>query len=315
MSDAMIVLCPGQGAQAVGMGRAWADASPEARRLFERADALLDEGDSPFTQESPLSTVCFDGPVDRLNRTDVAQPAIFVTSVACWHALLAQRNQHPDDTTPAFAAGLSLGEYTALHLAGAISFDDALRLVALRGRVMQEAAEAGDSGMLALIGADEDKALAVCEQAARGNILVCANFNAPGQVVLSGATAALDRAEGVAGEMGLRIARLPVAGAFHSPFMQPAADRLREALANTPINPLRCPVLSNVTAIPHEDDPAKIRQRLVDQLTHPVRWSRCCSWLASNATGEPHELAPGKTLTGLMRRINRSLKVTTHDTP
>lgn len=313
MSDAMTALCPGQGAQAVGMGSDWAQASPQARAIFDQADAILAESADALPGDAPLSTLCFQGPAEVLNQTDVAQPAIFATSVACWHGLLAQRD--PGSAVPAFAAGLSLGEYTALHLAGAISFRDGLRLVALRGRAMQDAARAADSGMLALIGADEDQALAVCEHAARGEVLVCANFNAPGQIVLSGASPALDRAQSVAADQGLRCARLPVAGAFHSPLMQPAADRLATALAQTPIEPPRCPVLANVTGLPHEPDPERIRRLLVDQLTQPVRWSSCCEWLASHATAPLHELAPGKTLAGLMRRIDRTQKVTTHDTP
>ncbi len=306
----MIILCPGQGAQAVTMGLAWRDASRAARDIFEQADALL-KGSLPAT----LSSLCFEGPEDTLNRTDVSQPAIFVCSVASWHGLLESLGMTPGDPKLAAAAGLSLGEYTALHLAGAISFEDGLSLVALRGKAMQEAAEAQRSGMVALIGADEDKAKALCDKARQDDVLVCANFNAPGQVVISGSKAACERATELAQEEGLRASPLPVAGAFHSPLMQPAADRLRAALETTRINAPRCPVLANVSAEPHSEDPDQIRRRLVEQLTWPVRWSACCAWMNKNIEGEYHELAPGRTLSGLMRRIERGRKVISHDAP
>jgi [acyl-carrier-protein] S-malonyltransferase len=319
------ILCPGQGAQFVGMGRAWFDASSEARLIFEQADSAL--GDR---LGAPLSKLCFEGPAERLNQTDVSQPAIYVTSVACWRGLLAGWGiSDPDAPLPWLhaAAGLSLGEYTALHIAGAFTFLDGLELVTLRGRAMQDAAEAQPSGMVALIGADEAQAQEVAAKAAEGEVLVCANFNAPGQVVLSGHKTAIDRAARVAGEMGLRSAVLPVAGAFHSPLMAPAAERLASALDRTEVRDLRCPVLSNVTALPHEPQGAgtiadqeagSIRRLLVEQLTSPVRWAQSCASLLASAPPsgiEIHELAPGTTLAGLMRRIDRSAKVNTHDQP
>lgn len=315
----IVLLCPGQGAQAIAMGRAWHDASPEARAVFDDAERILGS-----RLGAPLRSLCFDGPADTLNRTDVSQPAIFTVSVACLRALCAAWSVSPDELPLTAAAGLSLGEYTALHAAGAIAFADALELVTLRGRAMQDAAEATPSGMVALIGADEAQARAVCDAARAADILVCANFNAPGQVVLSGATAACERAVKAAESMGLRAQPLPVAGAFHSPLMAPAAERLAEALARTTIRPPRCPVLSNVTGLPHappgdtiEGGTAdSIRRRLVEQLTQPVRWADCGRWLAANTSGAAmHELAPGRTLAGLMRRIDRGLKVEAHDVP
>jgi [acyl-carrier-protein] S-malonyltransferase len=170
--------------------------------------------------------------------------------------------------------------------------------------------------MVALIGADEAQANEVCDKAREGDILVAANFNAPGQVVISGSTAACDRAETVAGEMKLRATRLSVAGAFHSPFMKPAAEQLAEALAATKINSPSCVVMSNVTALAHESGPDSIRQRLVDQLTSPVRWAACCEYLVEhNTDAEFHELAPGKTLGGMMRRISKETKVQAHNKP
>src|SRR5690606_10853689 len=167
-----------------------------------------------------------------LNRTDISQPAIFTASIACWRGLLATRGLGENDVRLRAAAGLSLGEYTALTIAGALSFEDGLRLVALRGRAMQEAAEASSGGMLAIIGAEDDQAMALCHEARAGDVLVGANFNAPGQVVLSGSLAACERAVKLAAEKGLRASQLPVAGAFHSPLRQPAPERLADALAS-----------------------------------------------------------------------------------
>lgn len=310
MTTQITLLCPGQGAQTVGMGKAWADASPEAKAVFDAADAFL--GDR---LGAPLSTLCFEGPEDRLNQTDTAQPALYTCAIAALAGWCAQQGTTPDALDLACAAGLSLGEYTALHAAGAISFEDGLELVTLRGRAMQDAAEASQGGMVALIGADEDQATQVCEKAAEGETLVPANFNAPGQIVISGHATACDRAIPVAEELGLRATKLAVAGAFHSPLMAPAADRLSEALAKVEFAAPRCPVMSNVTGQPHEADAASVRARLADQLTGAVRWAECCSHLNSAFGGEPHELAPGKTLAGLMRRIDRGVKVTPHDGP
>lgn len=308
----LTLLCPGQGAQAVGMAKAWHDHSAIVRDTFAAADQQL-----ATLLPKPLSELCFDGPPDLLNRTDISQPALFTAGVACARALCEQWGTSLDELPLAAAAGLSLGEYTALHLAGSIDFESALRLVALRGQAMQDAAEATDSTMLALIGADEPAAIELSDAARGSGVLVCANFNAPGQIVLSGSTEAVARAESLAAERGLRATRLAVAGAFHSPLMQPAADRLAEALRTTAIVPPRCPVLSNVTARPHTPDPERIADALVAQLTSPVRWAECCLWLKDNTPQdtELHELAPGKTLAGLMRRIEKSLKVTTHDAP
>ncbi len=325
MTEPITLLCPGQGAQTLGMGKAWAEAHPEARAIFDRADAVLaglDLGENSGLTE-PLSTICFNGPTDKLNRTDVSQPAIYTCGVASWHAVCAIAGHDPAEAPLAAAAGLSLGEYTALHLAGAFSFEDGLKLVALRGRAMQDAAEASPSSMVALIGADETSATDLCERVLERledaddaeRVLVPANFNAPGQVVVSGSARACDEAEQVAGEIGLRATRLTVAGAFHSPLMAPAAQRLGAALERTEVSAPRCTVLSNVTGEPHEADAGSIRARLVEQLTSPVRWEQCARWLAENAAGAPYELAPGKTLAGLMRRIDKGMKVTTHDTP
>jgi [acyl-carrier-protein] S-malonyltransferase len=312
MSKPLVILCPGQGAQTVGMGKAFSERSSEALAVFEMADRIL--GD---VLGSKLSDLCFSGPAERLNQTDASQPAIFVTSIACYASLKATWSYGNGEAPIAAAAGLSLGEYKALTIAGAISFEDGLRLVTLRGRAMQDAAEASHGGMVALIGADEAQAQQVCDKARGKDILVCANFNAPGQIVLSGSKAACDRALQVASEMGFRATPLTVAGAFHSPLMQPAADRLADALAKTSIRTPRCPVYANVTGEPHDDDPQMIRKRLIEQLTSPVRWAQSCAAIATAhaGTADFHELAPGRTLAGLYRRIDKTVKVTPHEEP
>ena len=306
-----IILCPGQGAQAVGMGKAWYDACPAAKRTFDEADAIL--GD---VLGAPLSRICFDGPADALNRTEVAQPALFVCGVACHRALVERGGEPPTDS----AAGLSLGEYTALHLAGVFGFEQCLGLVARRGRLMQEAADRTAGGMGALIGADQEQAEPGRRNAAvngdDAEILVCANFNAPGQIVLSGHRGACGRAVAAATVLGVRATPLAVAGAFHSPLMQPAADGMAEALAGITPAPPRYPVWSNVTAQPHKsDDPELLKLRLVEQIVQPVQWSRTCRALAAGGTIRCLEMAPGAVLRGLMRRIDRKGKVISHDRP
>jgi [acyl-carrier-protein] S-malonyltransferase len=309
------------------MGKAWFDASPEARAVFEEADRVL-AGRLPGG--STLSSLCFSGPADVLNRTDVSQPAIYTCSIAAWRGLCAKWGAGNAAEAGVIAtAGLSLGEYTAMHLAGVFSFTDGLELVALRGKAMQDAAEAVPSGMVALIGANEEQAVAVCEQARGNEVLVPANFNAPGQIVISGSKGACERAVAAATEMGLRATALAVAGAFHSPIMAPAADRLKTALAGTAMRePAAGPdgpivVGSNVTGRAHSAGgfatiTDSIRHRLVEQLQAPVRWSDGCQWLIAqypSPGAELHELAPGKTLAGLMRRIEKAAKVTNHDEP
>ncbi|MEM1209921.1 MAG: ACP S-malonyltransferase [Planctomycetota bacterium] len=304
MEDTFI-LCPGQGSQHVGMGQAWFEKYPVAKQTFAAADEALG---------IKLSELCFAGPENQLNRTDAAQAAIYTASVACYQALIEMETIAP----PSAAAGLSLGEFTALHLAGAMSFADGLKLVRLRGQAMQEAADAAEpSTMVALTGtADETAIDALCDKAREDGVLVPANFNSPMQTVLSGTTAACERAAAIAPDAGLKATLLTVAGAFHSPIMQPAADRLAAALDEVEWATPRCPVIANVTAEPHDDDPASIKRRLVEQLTSPVRWSQSMRAAARDyAELAFHELAPGKVLTGLMRRTAKSIKVANHAEP
>jgi [acyl-carrier-protein] S-malonyltransferase len=287
---------PGQGAQVVGMGRDVAEQSAAARDVFAAADATLD---------APLSTWCFEGPADRLNATDVQQPAIFTTSVALYQAAVESQRIDPAD----FAAmgGLSLGEYTALHLAGALSFADALKLVQRRGALMQQAAESNDGGMVSIIGADESQVLALCDAVKHAGVVAPANYNCKGQIVISGDQAACEAALSRAEEFGGRAIPLKVAGAFHSAHMRPAADQFKETLAATAITTPQTPVIANVNARYHTD-PDAIRQSLYQQIFQPVRWQACVERLIADGCATFIEIGPNKVLTGLMRKIDRNPK-------
>ena len=291
------ILCPGQGAQAIGMGKDLHASSAAAKEIFDRADRILG-----FS----LSELCFNGPEDRLNQTDISQPAIYATSVASYHA--AKSAGLIDEGAIVGFAGLSLGEYTALHLANVFGFEEGLKLVAARGRYMQEAAVASPSGMVAILGADEPQVTALCEQAAGGEVLVPANLNAPGQIVVSGSTGACDRVLKAAEAAGLKAMALKVAGAFHSPLMQPAADRMAGELERVSFQAPSKPVYSNVTAQPH-GDPSSIKRLLVDQIVSPVQWERTMKTVLVIEGARFVELAPGRTLAGLAKRINRRLPI------
>jgi len=284
---------PGQGAQYVGMAGDLAQAFPAARRLAEQADAALG---------LPLSRLMSEGPEAELTRTDVSQPAILVASVMALTVLrdhLAAKGQPLEFVA---TGGLSLGEYTALVAAGALDFVDAVRLVRLRGEAMQAAAEAVPSGMVALIGADEATAQKLCAMAAEGEVLQVANLNATGQVVISGAKAACERAVARAKDVGLRKAiPLAVAGAFHSALMAPAASRLRAALAATAFRDPQVPVYANVDATP-VTRAGDFAERLVRQLTEPVRWAACTQAMQQTGINEFWELGPGKLLSGMISR-------------
>ncbi|MFQ5747845.1 MAG: ACP S-malonyltransferase [Planctomycetota bacterium] len=293
------LLLPGQGAQKVGMGADFAAVSPAAKALFERADSLLG---------LELSRVCFEGPAEELTRTDMAQPAIFTCSLAA----LAALEEGLGPLSPAGAAGLSLGEYTALSACGALSFEDGLRLVRLRGREMQAASEALASGMTSVLGLEPGPVRELCTRAARetGGICQVANLNSPGQVVASGEIPALERLEVLAREAGARRAlRLQVAGAFHSEVMRPAARKLEQALGEVEIRPPRCPVWQNATACP-ETDPGRIRENLTRQLTAPVLWEASFRRMAESLGEVPFlEPAPGRVLAGLARKIVPAVRV------
>ena len=276
------------------MGASLADAYPEARAVFRLADEVLG-----FT----LSTVCWEGSEDRLRATENAQPALLVHSTAVARVLAGR------DILPAWTAGHSLGEFSAHVTAGSLSFEDALRVVRTRGEAMAEAGRATPGTMAAILGLDAGAVETLCRAVrADGEVLQPANYNAPGQIVVSGTRAAVRRVVETARDHGARKAvEIPVSGAFHSPLMEPAVERLEEALAEVEIKTARIPVVANVDARP-VTDPAEVRTRLLDQLTAPVRWVDCVLGLRSLGAERFLEPGPGAVLTGLLKRIDRDLE-------
>ena len=296
--SAVAFFLPGQGAQAVGMGRAFYDAFPESKELYKRANTHLG---------FDLTALCFEGPQEELTKTERCQLALFVTSLA---ALEAFRKLAPS-FAPSSAAGLSLGELTALAAAGAFTFTDGLYLVQARSSAMAECALHQSGAMLAVIGLAESVIQEICTKAD----VTAANFNAPEQVVLSGRADGIAVAEGLAKERGAkRAVRLEVSGAFHSPLMQPAATEFRQALAKVSIARPRVPVLSNVTSQPH-GEPEHIRELLVKQIVSPVRWDVCVRWMAQHGAQVFVEFPPARVLTGLLRRIDANVKGVAVDVP
>lgn len=276
----------------VGMGRGWARELPTARSWFDRANAALGYD---------LAALCFDGPEAELTRTENAQPGIFLVS---WVALQLLRERVPGLSFQA-AAGLSLGEFTALTAAGALGFEDGLNLVRQRGRFMQEACEATRGGMAAIIGLEEAPTREVCAQAG----VTLANLNCPGQLVISGPAENIARACELARARGARRALpLPVAGAYHSPLMASAQPKLQAELERVTLRPPAVPVIANVTARPHEG-PETLRARLVEQVTSPVRWEESMRYLIEQGFTRFLELGPGTALTGFMKRIAKTAQV------
>jgi len=286
------LLFAGQGAQFIGMGKDLAEAFPSARSFFEQANEALGYD---------LTGVCFSGPEPELTKTENAQPGIFLVS---WIAYQLLKERVPDLSFHA-AAGLSLGEFTALAAAGALSFEDGLRIVRLRGRFMQEACDASRGGMAAVIGLDEAATREICAQAG----VVLANLNCPGQLVISGDSDAIIRACDLAKAKGARRALpLPVAGAYHSPLMASAQPKLESELSRVTVRPPVVPVISNVTAQPH-DTPDQIRARLIEQVTSSVRWEESMRYLVAQGFTRFIELGPGSALTGFLKRIEKSATV------
>jgi [acyl-carrier-protein] S-malonyltransferase len=290
-------LFPGQGAQVVGMGKEVADL-PAARELFDRASSVLGYD---------LFAVCTEGPESRLNMTDVSQPALYVAGLAALERLKATKPEVLGDVHG--AAGLSLGEYTALAFAGALSFDDGLRVVKVRGESMQAAAEARASGMVSVLGLDEAKVAELAAAASTNGKVWLANYLCPGNIAVSGDKAACDEVERLAESAGaLKTVRLQVAGAFHTEIMGPATENLRAALDRVEIRRPRFPVYSNVDAQPH-DDPAEIRGLLVRQVSEPVRWEASMRRMIDDGFDGFYELGPGRVLAGLLKRIHRRAAV------
>lgn len=291
-ASARAMLFPGQGAQHPGMAREIAAAVPAAAAILDRANEVLG---------FDLKQLVLEGPAERLEATDICQPAIFATSACVIEALRAECGLRTEDFGA--TAGLSLGEYSALWFAGSLAFEDALRLVRKRGQAMQQASEQNPSGMLSLLGADRAVAHQLAAAGAEAGVLVVANFLGPGMVALSGALPALERAEARAKDFGVRrTVRLKVAGAFHSPLMAAATEALRVALADVTVRPPRIAFATNVTGALARD-PAVIQQYLAAQVTSPVLWEDTMRAFAAAGVCEFVEPAPGKVLTGLLRKI------------
>ena len=283
---------PGQGSQAVGMGAELAKAYPSARAVFDEVDAALSQ---------KLSRLMWDGPEAELTLTENAQPALMAVSLAAMRVLGEKGLKLPGKV--AYVAGHSLGEYSALAAAGALGLADTARLLKIRGRAMQEAVPVGQGAMAALLGADLAQAQDLAKAAAEGEVCQAANDNAPGQVVISGAKTAIDRAVVLAPKFGARRAvLLPVSAPFHCALMQPAADAMREALAGVTINPPSVPLIANVLATPISD-PEAIRLRLVEQVTGMVRWRETMLYLKASGVGAIYEVGAGRVLTGIARRF------------
>lgn len=291
-------LFPGQGAQTVGMGRQLYDTLPAARQLFDQAARILGYD---------LAQICFEGPAEKLDSTVISQPALFVCSLAALESLRTSSPEVVDSC--AATAGLSLGEYTALVFAGVLDFETGLRVVQQRGEAMQAASDAVPSGMVSVLGVDRERLQQICDETRQpGEILQIANYLCPGNIVISGHQEACVRAAMAAEKAGaMKTIPLAVAGAFHTPIMQPAVERLAAALANVPLSRPRIPVISNVDAQPH-DDPEEIRKLLVRQVVSPVYWEDSLRHLIGNGTDQFYEVGPGRVLAGLLKRIDRKIK-------
>ena len=292
---AMALVFPGQGSQSVGMGRTLYDAFAESRAVFDEVDEALGE---------KLSTLIFEGPEDQLTLTANAQPALMAVSIA---ALRALETTGFSLNEARYVAGHSLGEYSALAAAGAFSVADTARLLRIRGTAMQAAVPQGAGAMAAILGLEAEAVLALCAEAAEGDVCEPANDNGGGQIVISGDKAAIDRAVALAPERGAKRAiPLAVSAPFHCRLMQPAAERMQAALAEAAIAAPSVPVVSNVTADP-TSQPDEIRERLVRQVTGQVRWRESVEFLARDGVTKLVEIGSGKVLSGLSRRIDRNL--------
>jgi [acyl-carrier-protein] S-malonyltransferase len=289
-------LFPGQGAQFVGMGKELLETSAAARDVFERASGALGES---------LSRLVLEGPEATLTMTANAQPALVTTSIA---VLAAIQERYPELPTPAFAAGHSLGEYSALVAAGALRVEDAVRLVRARGRAMQDAVPAGTGAMAAILSVERDALEAICREAAQGEVVSPANFNAPGQIVIAGHAAAVARASELCARAKGKAIALNVSAPFHCALMAPAARAVERELAQVTVAEPRFPVVANVDARPNRD-PTRTKELLVQQVDGPVRWEESVRFMVEQGVTHALEIGPGKVLAGLAKRIAKELKV------
>ena len=285
---------PGQGAQFVGMGKGLYDNNPKAKELFEKANDILGYR---------ITDIMFDGTDDELKQTKVTQPAVFLHSVIKAISL-------GDEFKPSMVAGHSLGEFSALVAAGALNFEDGLRLVYARAMAMQKACEAAPSTMAAIVGLPDDKIEEICAEVSKeGSVVVPANYNCPGQLVISGNVEAINEAcEKLKAAGAKRALPLKVGGAFHSPLMQPAKDELQAAIEKTEFSAPQCPVYQNVDGKPHTD-PADIKANLIAQLTSSVRWTSCVQNMIADGADDFTECGPGKALQGMIGRIDKNVAV------
>jgi [acyl-carrier-protein] S-malonyltransferase len=290
MSDKVCIFA-GQGAQVPGMGKDFAE-DAELGALFARANAVLG---------FDLAKVCFEGPAEELTKSNICQPAIFTVSVAAFRAF---QKRYPQVSFK-MAAGLSLGEWTALHVAGVLDFESALKVLEARGRFMQQACEEQESGMISIMGATPEQIKTICDKAG----ITVANINSDAQVVLSGLKTGVAAAAAAAGELGVKSIPLTVAGAFHSPLMASARTKLAAVLESVTFQAPTLPVLANVTGAPHSGDPAAIKDAMLRQVTESVRWADCVKTAMNAGLKDFVEFGPGKVLSGLIRRIDKTAAV------
>jgi [acyl-carrier-protein] S-malonyltransferase len=271
------------------MGKEFFENFREARELFQEADDVL---------HLPISSLCFQGPEEALKLTENTQPAVLTTSIAALRVLQAEKG-----VVPRLAAGHSLGEYSALVVSGALAFADAVQIVRLRGRFMQEAVPVGEGAMAAILGMERGQVEKLCEEAAQGEVLTPANFNCPGQIVIAGHAKAVERAMERVKQEGKKAVPLPVSAPFHSPLMKPAGERLEKVLEGIPIQDLKIAVVTNVEAEINRSK-ERVKELLVAQVWSPVRWEESMQKITGDGIEQTLEIGPGKVLSGLMKRIN-----------
>jgi len=284
---------PGQGSQYVGMGKELFENFRSAKEIFEEADDAL---------HTSISGVCFKGPEEALKLTENTQPAVLTTSIAAFKVLQGEKG-----LTPQYTAGHSLGEYSALVASGALCFSDAVKIVRLRGRFMQEAVPVGEGAMAAVLGMEREQVEKLCEEVSSGEVLCPANFNCPGQIVIAGHSAAVERAIARIKEEGKKAISLPVSAPFHSPLMKPAGERLEKALEEISVRDLKIPVVTNVEADANSSA-SRVKGLLVAQVSSPVRWEESMKKMIEKGIEEVVEIGPGKVLSGLMKRIDNRVE-------